>query len=131
MTGGEGALFQIEDIGYGKITEIILDNKGVQYEVGDKLVFNNAWYRWFRCRNGFVSIINGGFAGQNGSTARATGVEDRIILEDETTSGDAYEGRVIMQEKFTDLQTIEQIFLTNGGGTIFRIAYCNSNIIKW
>ena len=41
MTGGEGALFQIEDIGPGKITEIILDNKGVQYEVGDKLVFNN------------------------------------------------------------------------------------------
>ena len=26
--GGEGALFQIEDIGPGKITEIILDNKG-------------------------------------------------------------------------------------------------------
>ena len=65
---------------------------------------------WF-----FVKIVNGGFADQNNSTDAQTGVEDRFVLEDETTRGDAYEGKVLVQEKFTDLQTIEEIFLTNGG----------------
>jgi len=118
--GGEGALFQIEDIGPGKITEIILDNKGVQYEVGDKLVFNNSSTGGSGA-SGFVSVINGGFADQNGSTSIANGTEDRIILENATTQGDAYEGRLIMQEKFTDLQTIEQVFLTNGGGQYLEL----------
>ena len=112
--GGEGALFQIEDIGPGSITEILIDNKGTGYEVGDKLVFDNTDTNGGNAA-GFVSLINGGIADQNGSAVAATGVEDRIVLEDETTLGDAYEGKAIMQEKFTDLQTIEEIFLTNGG----------------
>src|SRR5210317_354390 len=113
--GGEGALFQIEDIGPGKVTEIVIDNKGTGYEVGDALTFVNTGTSGNNAA-GFVKVINGGIADQNGNTDAATGVEDRIILEDETTRGDAYEGKVLMQEKFTDLQTIEEIFLTNGGG---------------
>ena len=50
----------------------------------------------------FISLINGGIADQNGSTVAATGVEDRIVLEDETTRGDPYEGKAIVQEKFTE-----------------------------
>ena len=113
--GGTGALFQIEDIGPGKVTEIIIDNKGIGYSVGDSLVFNNAGTNGNNAA-GFISVINGGIADQNGSSLDATGVEDNIVLEDETTRGDAYQGNLIMQEKFTDLQTIEKIFLTNGGG---------------
>jgi len=113
--GGVGALFQIEDIGPGKVTEIILDNKGTNYQVGDQLVFNNSGTNGNNA-TGFVSVINGGIADQNGSSLDATGVEDSIVLEDETTRGDAYQGNLIMQEKFTDLQTIEKVFLTNGGG---------------
>src|SRR6056300_936673 len=113
--GGEGALFQIEDIGPGKVTEIVIHNKGTGYEVGDALTFVNTGTSGNNAA-GFVKVINGGIADQNGNTDAATGVEDRIILEDETTRGDAYEGKVLMQEKFTDLQTIEEIFLTNGGG---------------
>ncbi len=113
--GGEGALFQIEDIGPGSISEIIIDNKGTGYEVGDKLVFDNTNTNGKNAA-GFIKIVNGGIADQNGNADVANGTEDRIVLEDETTNGDAYEGKVIMQEKFTDLQTIEEIFLTNGGG---------------
>ena len=113
--GGEGALFQIEDIGPGKITEIILDNKGTGYEVGDKLSFVNTGTNGKNAA-GFVKVVNGGIADQNGTNNSADGTEDSIVLEDETVSGDAYSGRVIMQEKFTGLQTIEEIFLTNGGG---------------
>ena len=112
--GGTGALFQIEDIGPGKITEIVIDNKGTGYEVGDKLTFINTGTNGNNAA-GFVKVVNGGIADQNDSLEPASGVEDRIVLEDETTNGDAYEGKVIMQEKFTDLQTIEEFFITNGG----------------
>jgi len=113
--GGQGALFQVQEIGPGKITEIILDNKGTGYEIGDPLVFTNTGTGG-KNATGFVKIVNGGFADQNGSVAAATGVEDRIVLEEATNQGDQYSGNVIVQEKFTDLQTIEEIFLTNGGG---------------
>ena len=113
-SGGEGALFQIDDIGPGAITEIVIDNKGTGYEIGDTLTFTNTGTSGSNAA-GFVSIVNGGIADQNGSTDIANGTEDRIVLEDETTRGDSYEGKAIVQEKFTDLQTVEEIFLTNGG----------------
>ncbi len=113
-SGGEGALFQIDDIGPGAITEIVIDNKGTGYEIGDTLTFTNTGTSGNNAA-GFVSIVNGGIADQNGSTDVANGTEDRIVLEDETTRGDSYEGKAIVQEKFTDLQTVEEIFLTNGG----------------
>src|SRR5210317_2103135 len=113
--GGVGALFQVEDIGPGSVTEIVIDDKGTGYEVGDSLVFTNAGTGGDNAA-GFVKIVNGGIADQNNSTDAATGVEDRLVLEDATTQGDQYSGNVLMQEKFTDFQTIEEIFLTNGGG---------------
>ena len=114
IAGGQGALFQIEDIGPGKITEIVIDNKGTGYEIGDSLSFTNTNTNGKNAA-GFVKIVNGGIADQNNSKDPATGVEDRIVLEDETTRGDSYDGKTIVQEKFTDLQTVEEIFLTNGG----------------
>ena len=113
--GGQGALFQVDDIGPGKVTEIVIDDKGTGYNIGDSLSFTNTDTGGLNAA-GFVKIVNGGIADQNGSTDLANGTEDRFILEDETTRGDAYEGRVLVQEQFTDLQTIEEIFLTNGGG---------------
>ena len=112
--GGEGALFQIEDIGPGSITEIIIDNAGTGYNIGDNLTFTNNNTGGNNAA-GFVAVVNGGIADQNGSTAAATGVEDTIVLEDATVQGDSYAGNIIVQEKFTDLQPITKIFLTNGG----------------
>ena len=112
--GGEGALFQVEEIGPGSITEIIIDNAGTGYNIGDLLTFTNTDTGGGNAA-GFVKVVNGGIADQNGSTASATGVEDRIVLEEETTRGDPYEGIRLLQEKFTDLQTIDELFLTNGG----------------
>jgi len=112
--GGEGALFQVEEIGPGNITEVLIDSKGTGYNIGDELSFTNTGTNGANAA-GFVKIVNGGFADQNNSTDAATGTEDRFILEDATTQGDRYEGRVLVQEQFTDLQTIEEIFLTNGG----------------
>ena len=109
--GGEGALFQVEEIGPGSVTEMIIDNAGTGYNIGDSLSFTNTGTNGSNAA-GFVKIVNGGFSGENG-TGMSTG--DRIVLEDETTSGDPYDGKVLVQEKFTDLQQITDFFLTNGG----------------
>ena len=112
--GGTGALFQIDDIGPGKITEIVIDNAGTGYNIGDNLTFTNDGTNGNNAA-GFVAVVNGGFVDQNNSTEAATGVEDILVLEDATIQGDAYDGNTIVQEKFTDLQPITKIFLTNGG----------------
>ena len=112
--GGTGALFQIDDIGPGKITEIVIDNAGTGYNIGDNLTFTNDGTNGNNAA-GFVAVVNGGFVDQNSSTEAATGVEDILVLEDATIQGDAYDGNTIVQEKFTDLQPITKIFLTNGG----------------
>ena len=110
--GGEGALFQVEEIGPGSITDMIIDNAGSGYNIGDSLSFTNTATNGSNAA-GFVKIVNGGISGDDGTTGMSTG--DRIVLEDETTSGDPYDGKVLVQEKFTGLQQITDFFLTNGG----------------
>ena len=110
--GGEGGLFQVEEIGPGKVTEIIIDNAGTGYSIGDTLTFTNTGTKGNNAA-GFVSIVNGGFSGQDDTPGMSTG--DRIVLEDETTRGDQYEGKVIVQEAATDLGQITDLFITNGG----------------
>ena len=112
--GGQGALFQVEEIGPGSVTDVLVDAKGTGYEIGDPLVFTNTGTNGNNA-SGFVKIVNGGIADQNGNSSLASGVEDRIVLEEATTEGDQYSGNIIVQEKFTDLQTVEEIFLINGG----------------
>ena len=110
--GGQGALFQVEEIGPGSITDIVIDNAGTFYNIGDTLVFDNTGTNGGNA-SGFVKIVNGGFSGEDGTSSMSSG--DRIILEDETVKGGAYEGRVLVQEQFTDLQMITDIYIINGG----------------
>ena len=111
-SGGQGALFQVEEIGPGSVTDIVIDNAGTGYEIGDELTFNNTGTNGNNAA-GFVKIVNGGFEGEDNTVDMTTG--DRLVLEDATQSGDRYDGNVIVQEKFTDLQPITDIFLTNNG----------------
>jgi hypothetical protein len=111
--GGVGALFQVNEIGPGQITEIIIDNAGTGYNIGDNLSFTNTGTNGNNAA-GFVKIVNGGFSGESNTTGMSTG--DRIVLEDETTKGDSYSGNVVVQEKFTDLQQITDLFISNKGG---------------
>ena len=110
--GGTGALFQVEEIGPGKITDIVIDNAGTGYTIGDNLDFVDTGTNGKNAA-GFVKIVNGGISGDSGTTGMSTG--DRIVLEDETTSGDQYEGKVIVQESGTGVEEITDLFIYNGG----------------
>ena len=105
VAGGVGAIFTIDQIGSGALTEIVITNKGANYTVGDELVFDNSGTNG-RDAAGFVRVINGGIAAEDSG---------QIVLEDCNMSGDQYFGNSIMQEKDTGNGTIEKIFLTYGG----------------
>ena len=112
--GGTGASIAIDDIGSGGITEIIIDNAGSGYSVGDNLSFNNTGTEGVNAA-GFVSVVNGAI-GPEANTPDTT-ESDHIVLEDETQRGDQYFGNKIVQEDETNsnLGDITDIFLTNKG----------------
>ena len=116
--GGVGASLNINDVGTGGVTEIIVDDSGSGYEVGDLLNFTNTGTQGSNA-SGFVSVVGGGFRQEEGTTG--TDGEDHIVFEDETTRGDQYTGNKFVQETQTgpnlgDVENdITDIFITNNG----------------
>ena len=107
VAGGTGAVFSIDETGTGGITDIIIDNKGTNYQVGDVLNFSNTGTGGLDA-SGFVKIINGGIIDEDD-----TG--NRISLEEDTMSADPYFGNAIMQESGSGNGTIEELFLIQNG----------------
>jgi len=108
--GGSGAIVQIKTIGNGGIKELIIDTPGVNYKIGDPLVFNNA------NTNGggaaaFVSVVNGGFTLEESTSTE----EDHIILEARTSEGDTYAGNKFVQEDSTGVKDVTDIYLYSEG----------------
>ena len=93
--GGTGADIAISDIGSGPVSEIVVDNPGSGYSVGDKLVFDNTGTQGVNAE-GFVSVVNGGISGEDGTGA------EHILMEDETGRGDQYSGSKIVMEGATN-----------------------------
>ena len=107
VAGGTGAVFAIDTIGAGGVTEIVIDNKGTNYQVGDVLNFDNTDTGGIQAK-GFVKIVNGGIINEDD-----TG--DKITLEKGIMLNDQYFGDVIMQESGENSGTIEDIFLLQNG----------------
>ncbi len=78
--GGTGALLKVDTIGPGPIQEIVVDNGGTNYAVGDVINFSSG------TASAKVSVVNGGVTLESGT---GTG---QLILEDETGVDDPYHG---------------------------------------
>ena len=113
LTGaGTGAIIQVDNVGSGDITELLIDDAGTGYAIGDDLTFTNT------NTNGGgvvakVSVVNGGITPENG-TSGATSI-DHIVLEDETVRGDVYTGNKIVQEAGSGNEDITDIRIISGG----------------
>ena len=106
--GGDSAVFAIDAIGDGEVDKIIIDNAGIDYEIGDELIFDNANTNGAGA-SGFVSVVNGGITGETNTDA------EHIVLEDDTGLGDNYSGNKIVQESGTGDNDITDIFISNQG----------------
>jgi len=110
--GGEGAIIQTKTVGSGGITEIIIDDAGVNYQIGDDLIFTNTGTNGGGAA-GFISVVNGGFTDEQSAST----TEDHITLEEATTSGDSYFGDKIVQESGTGTGDITDVFIYNAGSS--------------
>ena len=113
LTGaGQSAIIQVDNVGSGKITEILIDDAGTGYAIGDDLTFTNTGTGGGGV-TAKVSVVNGGITPENG-TSGATST-DHIVLEDETVRGDVYTGDKIVQESGTGSEDITDIRIINAG----------------
>ena len=123
---GNGAIIQVDNVGSGGITELLIDDAGTGYAIGDDITFTNT------NTNGGgavakVSVVNGGITTETGTTG-ATSV-DHIVLEDETVRGDVYTGNKIVQESGSGNGDITDIRIINSGSgyTILPTAVVTSS----
>ena len=110
--GGTSAIIQVDNVGSSGITEVLIDDAGTGYAIGDNLTFTNT----DTGGSGViakVSVVNGGITTENG-TVGATST-DHIILEDETVRGDVYTGNKIVQESGSGNEDITDIRIINTG----------------
>ncbi len=110
--GGTGAIIQVDNVGSGGITELLIDDAGSGYAIGDDLTFTNT------NTNGGgvvakVSVVNGGITPENGTTGATS--TDHIVLEDETVRGDVYTGNKIVQEAGSGNEDITDIRIIDSG----------------
>lgn len=127
LTGaGTSAIIQVNTVGSGGITEVLIDDAGSGYTIGDNITFTNT------NTNGGgavakVSVVNGGITPETGTTG-ATAV-DHIVLEDETVRGDVYTGNKIVQESGSGNEDITDIRIINSGSgyTILPTAVVTSS----
>ena len=104
--GGGGSICQVENIGQGSISEFYINAAGNNYQIGDKLVFDN------QNTDGAgaiaeVAVVNGAIAGETGSGY------DHIVYETATSKTDINPGdKIVLEEGIGDITDIR---LINGG----------------
>jgi len=105
-TTGQQAQIDIVDVGSGEINEIIIDNPGQNYEVGQDLYFNNANTEGsgasakITCIGGAIGPEAGDIAAVNAG-GYGMGPLEHIVYEDATEESDAYTGNQIQLETAT------------------------------
>ena len=110
--GGQSAILQVDNVGTGSLTEVLVASGGSGYAIGDSVAFTNT-----NTGGGSavakVSVVNGGITTENGTVGAS--LTDHIVLEDETVRGDVYTGDKILQESGTGSEDITDIRIINEG----------------
>ncbi len=98
---GQNAIISIIDVGSGEVGQVIIDNPGSGYTVGDPLYFDSTNTEGAGA-TAIVSCIDGAIAPEAGDvSAYGMNLFDHIVLEDATEATDAYTGNQIQIESGT------------------------------
>ena len=118
-TGSQSATAKVQTVTVGQVDEIIVDDAGTGYQVGDNIVLDNSGTDGSGAV-AQVSVVGGAISGEEGDAAEygmdvsadgsaADGDEDHIVLEETSQSfyQDTYEGTKIVLESgtFNDIAT--------------------------
>ena len=107
--GGTGSSLKIGPVGSGAIQEVVIDDGGTGYAVGDVVNFStgNATAK--------VSVVNGGVTLESGT---GTG---QLVLEDETGKGDPYSGDKVVQESGSGNEDITDVRMIDNGSAYISL----------
>ncbi len=84
--GNSNAEIIIDGIAEGSVSDVIVDDVGSLYEVGDTVTFTaQSVDTNVNAATGFVSMVGGGFGLETGTLDDSSFTDDAIILEDNTT----------------------------------------------
>ncbi len=98
--GTSDASVQVETIGTGSIDDIIIDDAGINYAIGDKILFDNTSSDGKNV-SAEIQLVGGGLAPETGTPNMND--DDHILMEDGSQSfyQDSYEGTKIVLETGT------------------------------
>ena len=97
-SGSTTATAEINNVGSGSVNQILIDNAGSGYAIGDPINFSNTGTDGVGIA-AEVQVVGGAVAPESGDVAEyGMSLEDHIILEDETQifMGDSYHGLKIV-----------------------------------
>ena len=107
-SGSTTATAEINNVGSGSVNQILIDNAGSNYAIGDPINFSNTGTDGVGIA-AEVQVVGGAISGEAGDATEygmnvstvgsaADGDEDHIVLEDETQifMGDSYHGTKIV-----------------------------------
>ena len=117
--GGNDAIINVDAVGSGSITEVVVDSGGTGYEIGDTINFSSG------NATAQISVVNGGITQEESDSS----TDDHIILEDETVRGDPYTGNKIVQESGTgsgDITDVRMIYQGNGYSSLPTLTITSS-----
>ena len=135
-SGSTTATAEINNVGSGSVNQILIDNAGSGYAIGDHINFSNTGTDGVGIA-AEVQVVGGAVAPESGDVAEyGMSLEDHIILEDETQilMGDSYHGlKIVLEDQtFTDLGvaseegSITDIRLINGGNGYTKLPVITS-----
>ena len=122
--GGGGSICQVENIGQGSISEFYINAAGNNYQIGDKLVFDN------QNTDGAgaiaeVAVVNGAIAGETGSGY------DHIVYETATSKNDINPGdKIVLEEGIGDITDIRLINGGSGYSTTPTVTVTSSTVVN-
>lgn len=118
---GQNALISIVDVGSGEIGQIVIDNPGSNYTVGDPLFFDNTNTEGAGA-SAIVSCVGGAIAPEAGDiVAYGMNTFDHIIYDEGTEATDAYTGSQIELET----ATFADLSVTGEAGEVVNVTVFN------
>ena len=121
--GNSNAEIIVDGIAEGSVSEVIIDDVGQKYEVGETVTFTaQSADTNVNAATGFISMVGGGFGLETGTLDDSSFTDDAIILEDNTTVSLESLFAIQLEQASTDK------FVGDGTTTVFTLSNLSASV---